>query len=260
MSYQIETRRKAFTAIPIDELLPAPHIHSHVEIIYLVKGESVAVLDNREHTLRAGDIFVAFPNQIHFYNDKEPIEGYLIIFAPELFRELRTVFQTKLPKNPVCPTGVAANDMNISMKKICDKLESGKVFDEVAARGWLLTILGDVLSKTPLEENLGDQDTMKRILTYCIENYTQPITLDTLAKELYLNKYYISHVFHERMRVGFKEFINKLRVEYSCSLLEKGSSITDIAYASGFSSVRTYNRAFLKNMNMAPREYIKSKQ
>ena len=41
--------------------------------------------------------------------------------------------------------------------------------------------------------------------------------------------------------------------------LIKGSSITDIAYVSGFSSVRTFNRAFLKHLDMTPRDYIKQK-
>lgn len=256
MSYKIERRRRIFTAESFDRLLPTPHIHSHVELIYLAKGESVAVLDNREHVLKAGDVFLAFPNQIHFYCDKEAVEGYLVIFTPELFKELKTVFQTKLPKNPIYHTGTSANDMNVNMQKICSKLESEETFDEVAAKGYLLTILGEVFSEMSFVENPGDQDTMKRILNYCIENYTKPITLDILSKELYLNKYYISHVFRERMNVSLKDFINNLRVEYSCGLLEERTSITDVAYSSGFSSVRTYNRAFLKHMSMTPREYI----
>lgn len=259
MSYQIETRKKVFTAIPIDELLPTPHIHSDIEMIYLKKGESVVRLDEQEYVLKEGSLFLAFPNQVHAYFDRETVEGYLIIFAPELFRELKTLFQTKLPKCPIWTGRYSKDEMEAYMRAICDKLASGETFDEVAARGYLLTILGEVFSDMPMKEKQGDQDTVKRILAYCIENYTKPITLEVLAKELYLSKYYISHIFHERMQVGLNDFINRLRVEYSCTLLEKGCSITQVAYASGFASVRTYNRAFLKHMDMTPRDYIKNK-
>lgn len=259
MSYQIETRKKAFTAIPIGELLPTPHLHSDIEMIYLKKGESVVRLDEAEYVLTEGSLFFAFPNQIHAYFDRTKVEGYLVIFAPDLFRELKAVFQTKLPEYPIWQ-GIHSNVvLGPCIQRICDKLATGDSFDEIAAKGYLLTILGEVFADMPMKEKLGDQDTVKQILAYCIENYTKPITLDILAKELYLSKYYISHIFHERMQVSLNDFVNRLRVEYSCSLLEKGCSITDVAYASGFSSVRTYNRAFLKHMGMAPREYVKNK-
>ena len=107
-----------------------------------------------------------------------------------------------------------------------------------------------------LADSPGDQDTVKNILKYCMENYTEPLSLELLSKELHLNKYYISHIFQERMHISFKDFINSLRVESACNLLGKSSSITDIAYAAGFSSVRTFNRAFLKHMHMTPSDYI----
>lgn len=259
MPYQIENRKKVFTAEPLDELLPEPHIHSHVEFIYLVKGKSIATLDNRTYMLKEGDCFLVFPNQIHFYHDQEAVEAYLIIFSSELFKEMRHIFQNKLPENPVFQIEESPNVMCQTFEKICSKLQSGNAFDEVVAKGCLMTLLGEAFSVITLEDNRGDEDTTKRILSYCLENYTKPITLEVLAKELYLNKYYLSHMFRERMHMSFKEFVNKLRVEYSCGLLEKGSSIIDIAYTSGFSSVRTYNRAFLKYMGVAPREYIKKK-
>lgn len=259
MPYKIENRKRVFTAEPLDKLLPAPHIHSHVEFIYMVKGRSVATLDNRTYVLNEGDCFLAFPNQIHFYHDQETVEAYLIIFSSELFKELKTVFQNKMPRNPVFRTGESQEAMCQTFEKICSKLQSGTAFDEVVAKGCLMTLLGEAFSVITLEDNRGDEDTIKRILSYCLENYTKPIALEDLAKDLYLNKYHISHVLHERMQMGFKEFVNKLRVEHSCGLLEKGRSITDVAYASGFTSVRTYNRAFLRYMEMAPREYIKGK-
>ena len=42
--------------------------------------------------------------------------------------------------------------------------------------------------------------------------------------------------------VCFTDFINRLRIEHACNLLERGSNITDIAFSSGFSSIRTFNR------------------
>lgn len=259
MPYKIENRKYAFTAIRIHKLLPTPHIHSHLEIIYLKKGVSAAVLDHKNYLIEAGDLFISFPNQIHYYHVKSSVEGYMIIFSPVLFQELKEIFSAKISDNPILHRNQLPSDICSRLEKICEKLSTGSIYDEIAARGYLLTLLGETLPFMTLVDSPGDQDTIKNILKYCVENYTRPLSLDFLSKELHLNKYYISHIFQERMHIGFKDFINSLRVDFACNLLGKSSSITDVAYASGFSSVRTFNRAFLKYMNMTPREYIRQK-
>lgn len=257
MSYQIEMRKFAFTATYFKHLLPRPHIHTHLELIYLKEGKSEVVLDNKRYMLEGGDLFLAFPNQIHYYYDQTPIEGRFLIFSPEIAREFKELFQTKMPVNPVIHTDDFPMDIWDWMEKISKKIERGEGFDEIAAKGYLLAILGEMFSRMEFVNKPGDQETIKKILTYCIENYTEPLTLEGLAKELYLNKYYISHVFRERMNTSYKDFINQLRVEHACDLLKEDANITEIAYASGFSTVRTFNRAFFKYMNMTPRDYMK---
>lgn len=257
MPYEIENRKWDFTAIPIHNLLPMPHIHPHLELIYLEKGSGAAVLDHREYVLEAGDLFLSFPNQIHFYHVKDPVEGYMTIFAPTLFGDLKEVFQTKIPVCPVLHKDQIPSDTGKRLEKMCEKLKTDLSYDKIGAKGWLLTLLGEILPLMAFEENPGDQDTIKNILKFCMENYTEPLSLQSLSKALNLNPYYISHIFSERMHISYNDFINNLRVEHACELLEKGSSITYIAYASGFSSVRTFNRAFLKYRNLSPRDYRK---
>ena len=270
MAYEIENRKLDFTAARIHQLLPAPHLHSHLELIYVKKGSSRAVLDRNTYLLKEGDLFLAFPNQIHFYQVVEPVEGYMLIFSPVLFGELKEIFQTKLPVFPILHQEQLPMEITDPLEAICRKLNplrSGEMAEgrtgslpgasKIAAKGWLLMILGEILPLMDLTDNPADQDTIKQILKYCMENYTRPLSLSILSRELNLNQFYISHIFRERMKMSYKEFIQHLRVEHACSLLEKGENITEIAYASGFSSVRTFNRAFLAGKKMPPREFRK---
>lgn len=259
MPYQVENRKYSFTASPIYRLLPTPHIHSHLEIIYLKKGVSEAVLDNKKYLLEAGDFFISFPNQIHFYHVKDSVEGYMIIFTPKLFWELKEVFQTKIPTYSILHKNHLPADIKNYMEKICEKLKTNSFYDEIVARGYLLALLGEIFPFMTLTDSPQNQDTIKNVLKYCMEKYTEPLSLELLSKQMHLNKYYISHIFRERMNMSYKNFINNLRVEHACDLLEKGCSITDVAYNSGFSSVRTFNRAFIKHLNMTPKDYIRQK-
>ena len=259
MPYEIENRKYGFTAQRIRRLLPEPHIHSHLELIYLKNGSAKAVLDNKEYDIGEGDCFLVFPNQIHFYHAQGPLEGYMMIFSLELFEEFKELFLKKTTTVPVLHEADLPEEMVSLLEWIYEKRNSGLQYDEYTAKGFLLVILGQLLSKMTFVENPTEQDAIKRILNFCLKHYTEPMSLELMAKELYLNKHYISNVFKERMNVNYKDFVNRLRVEHACRMLEKGVSVTESAYASGFSSMRTFNRVFLKYMAMSPREYKNQK-
>lgn len=260
MSYHIEMRKFAFTAQELKKLLPRPHIHTHLELVYLTEGHSTVTLDNKQYSLEPGDIFLAFPNQLHFYQQLSHVDGYIIIFMPEILQEFKELFKAKVPVSPIWKDTQIPMQVGSSLQKILEKLETGTSIDYAAAKGYLLALVGEMFSRTELIDKPGDQETIKKILTYCIENYTKPLSLEYLAKELYLNKYYISHIFRERLNISYKDFITQLRIDHACKLLKKNVSVTETAYASGFSSTKTFNRTFLNYMKMSPREYAKSQK
>lgn len=260
MLYQIETRDNPFTASIIHRLAPRPHIHPHLELIYLKTGCSIAAADSHRYELNGGDLFLAFPNQIHFYHDQKPVEGYMLIFSPDFLTDLKEVFQTKTPTESVLHREQLPPDILEKLDTIHQKMKSPASFSQLSAKGCLLALLGELLPQMSLCDAPADQESIKKLLTYCTENYTEPLSLESLSKELHLNKYYISHIFQERMGISYKDFINSLRVEHACKLLTKNSHITEVAYASGFTTIRTFNRAFLKHMEITPREYIKAQR
>lgn len=259
MLYKFENRAVALATLTLDYLTPRPHIHPHLELIYLTEGSTIATVDGKDFLLEKGTFFLTFPNQIHFYHDLAPVKGYIFIFTPEIFKELREVFRTKVPTSPIIQTDHDFDEMTKTLNMILVKNESEAPFDKIIAKGALLALLGELLSYADFTDAPADYDSVKNVLIYCSENYTEPLSLDLLSRELHLSRYYISHIFSDKLQVSFTDFINTLRIEHACSLLEKGVNITEIALSSGFSSVRTFNRVFAEEMGMTPREYIRRK-
>lgn len=257
MLYKFENRAIPLATFTLDSLSPRPHIHPHLELIYLTEGSAIATVDGQKFLLDTGNFFLSFPNQIHFYHDQAPVNGYIFIFSPENFKELREVFRTKIPTSPIIQTNYNIEEMTKILNMILVKNDSEAPFDKITAKGALLALLGELLSFITFTDAPADYDSVKNVLLYCSENYTEPLSLDTLSRELHLSRYYISHIFSDKLQVSFTDFINTLRVEHACSLLGKGANITEIALASGFASVRTFNRVFAEEMGMTPREYIK---
>lgn len=243
----------------------AAHLHYHVEIAYIEDGEVEAFVDSESYSLSAGDLLVVFPNRIHRFECSGKEKYKLFIINPDLVPDLAYKINHEAAQNPVIK-GAKQNKRLLSLIKILgetDKISSYKDNDiskDVVMKGYLLAFFGELLSMMPLSKNRsGDSQAIRAILDYCSQNFRQDLSLTSLEEEIHLSKYYISHLFGEKLGVSFNEYINSLRVSEACRHLRLGEmSITEISEMSGFGTLRTFNRAFQKQMGMSPSQYRKS--
>jgi hypothetical protein len=79
----------------------SPHLHREIEVVCFFEGRAIAYADSIRCELEPGDVFIAFPNQIHHYETLEPEKYYLFIVNPEIMPELANQFHLGLPHSPV---------------------------------------------------------------------------------------------------------------------------------------------------------------
>lgn len=241
----------------------APHLHRDLELICLLEGDVVAYADSVRCELHAGDIFLTFPNQIHSY-EKVTHETHVgFTFKPDLLPEMMDVFLSSTPRTSVIKG--AANDPQIRalINYIVDTRQSdGKAHLSELRRGYLLALCAKLLPMmTIVKLPVSDSETLRMIVSFCTNNYAENISLSLLEEKLHLNKYYISHLFNDRLRLRFNDYINSLRVSEACRyLLNSDYSITEIGSRVGFNTPRTFNRAFMRQMGVSPTAYRRSRQ
>ena len=240
-----------------------PHLHRGLELICLLEGEVIAYADSVRCELHPGDIFLTFPNQIHSY-EKLTFETHIgFIFKPDLLPEMMETFTMGTPRSPVIPGG--ANDPQI--RALIDAVIDTRDRTDVShltelRRGYLLALCAHLLPRMAIARlPLGDSDTLRTIVSFCTQNYAENLSLSLLEEKLHLNKYYISHLFSGRLGMGFNDYINSLRVSFACNYLRHSDkSVTEISDLVGFGTLRTFNRAFLKQMGQTPSEYRRCRQ
>lgn len=86
------------------------------------------------------------------------------------------------------------------------------------------------------------------------------LTICDLANSLNTNRSYLSEYLNSVLETSFFDYINHFRSEYAANLLEDGSNndtLEVISEKSGFNSLSTFRRAFVKTHNFTPSEYRK---
>ena len=252
MSYSIQKKEYSYYLNLIKGLTHSPHIHTHLEMIYLRSGTAAVYVDDVRWEFGPGDIFLAFPNQIHYYEVLQPVEAVMIIFSPDMHKDLSRLIENRLP---VCPV-LHAPQWEDSLISLIALRKTQDPYERLEITGALLTLFAKLLPRFSYKEVTSDRSSIQKIRAYCEENYNHPLTLETLSQELYLSPYYISHVLHTQMNMGFNRYINSLRVKQAKKELLTSKSVSQAALDAGFSSVRTFNRAFREIAGMTPREYI----
>lgn len=93
-------------------------------------------------------------------------------------------------------------------------------------------------------------------LDYIEKNYSENISIDSLCKDLGINKSYFCSLFKKETGFTFVNYLNKYRVDKSKQLLENSNlSLMDISLEVGFNNQSYYSTVFKKFSNKSPLEF-----
>ncbi len=235
-----------------------PHLHYHVEIVYMRKGHAKIFIDSDIYELYTGDLLFVFPNRIHRFEDLGNRNEYdLFIINPDLAPDLSTQIATANPPLPIIRGADRNKHILFLIEILSDAKNFPQSFKETMMKGYLLSFFSEILEMIPMKNSKPDENqAMRAVVQYCSRNFTRDLSLAILEEELHLSKYYISHLFGDKLGIRFNDYINSLRISEACRLLRMTDlSITEISDSSGFGTLRTFNRAFIKQMGLSPSDY-----
>jgi AraC-like DNA-binding protein/ligand-binding sensor protein len=101
----------------------------------------------------------------------------------------------------------------------------------------------------------GSGDTVERVKRVISRELTNPIRLKELAAEIGVSPPYLSRLFRRQTGKTLTEYVADARVERAKVLLARGGTITDVAFAAGFQSIRQFNSSFKACTRQTPSEY-----
>lgn len=226
-----------------------PMFHPHGELIYVIRGSVDVTVDGVDYRLCAGDGAVIFPYLPHSYERAPDAQVCLLLFDPSA-----TVFDnTLLAKKPVS-CRVSENRLYPLVDRALDMLRLGR---RKTAMAYLNAALGELLECLELEDRDGPSGNMTvQLLSYCEAHFGEDITVQKIADALYISPSYVSKLFSKKLKTGFREYINDLRIHKAQTLLkESEQKILQIMEICGFRNQSSFNRVFREKCGLSPKQY-----
>lgn len=244
------------------------HFHDEIEMTYILEGKGLRFVGNHIGMFNPGEILITGANLPHDFNMQSVDKSSRILviqFRQEIlkpFPELHEI--TKMLNNAQKGLLFESPDNSIG-QKWCE-IENQSAPNKLISLLEILNLLCSQQSLGLLENPfvLSQNSTsmasrLQKVLNFIHQNFTQPITLESMAETNSLTPQSFSRWFKQNIGVSLITYINKLRIESACrELCQTDKQISVIALNSGFESLSSFNRQFLKLKGRSPREYRKA--
>ena len=229
------------------------HMHRHFELIYVRKGELLVDLFFFNEVVKQGECAFIPSNYLHSYKSLTETIVDVCVFSSDFVPK----FNNEISKKNIASTKfICEKNILDFAKKVL--FVTNNIPNEYTCKGVLYAICGQILSLLTFKKQVERKDVLfNNIIEYIAKNFTKDISLKSMSKELGYEVHYLSKNFRKIIPIHFNKYLNLFRVDRAIELLQNtNKSVSDIAFESGFQSIRTFNRAFLEVVKCAPNEYM----
>lgn len=204
--------------------------------------------------MTTGDFGLFLPYDIHSFLPEKGCEYWILVFSGDFVHSFSKEIVGKVGK------GCVFRPNESIAKYVKEQLINNPHLTKYILKSCLYAICEEYLSAVPLiPKDAKKVGIIVRIADYVSEKHTTHISLKDIASEFGYDYNYMSRHFKNIFNMSFTNFVNSYRLETALELLETtNASIVDIAFNSGFQSVRSFNDFFKKHLNTTPSEYRKA--
>ena len=250
-----------------------PHWHNAIELIYVLKNAFVVMVNSKRYELKEKDILYIPGGNIHEFCSETPT-GMRVFINFELsslnsyadmdriytqLRDVRLITEEDEKIHPYIET---------ELQKILEESKTGGFADELYYTARMIDILVLLCRSTPSRINIDNPkagngnnmglEKISKSLEFIEKNYMEDIHLKDISRAAGFSEYYFSRLFKEITEKNFHQYLNEFRIKKAEVLLtDSNYTVSEAAYAVGFSSISTFERLFHQIKGCSPQKFRK---
>ena len=235
-----------------------PHTHNYTELFFIVGGRGQFLFRDQVYPVDVNDLILINPNVPHTEAglDTKPLEYIVLgISGVELASDANFNGQFCILDY------YESREISTCLRNILGEMEQKNTGYEDICQAYMEILIIRLMRNIAIAPQDASQGTFGNRQCAAVKRYVdlhfkETLTLDQLAEEAHMNKYYLSHAFKEEYGVSPINYLISRRIEESKYLLtETDLSMSQIAHVLGFSSSSYFSQVFRKAQGTGPMEF-----
>lgn len=235
-----------------------PHTHNHAELFYIVGGKGQFLIEDQLYPVNTNHLVIINPNVTHteVSLNAQPLEYIVLgIDGVELSIDNTSNGQFCILDH------FESMDITSCLRNILREMELKQPGYEDICQAFMEILIIRLMRSTGLSVPSEPQNSVANhqcaaVRRYIDHHFKESLTLDQLAEEAHMNKFYLSHAFKREYGVSPINYMISRRLEESKYLLaETDLSMSQIAQLLGFSSLSYFSQVFHRTQEITPMEY-----
>ena len=235
-----------------------PHTHTHAELFYIVGGKGQFLIEDQIYPVNTNHLVIINPNVTHteVSLNAQPLE-YIVLGIEGVELSI-----TENSNGQFCILDhFESMDITSCLRNILREMELKQPGYKDVCQAFMEILIIRLMRSTGLSlpsepQNSVGNHQCAAVRRYIDQHFKESLTLDQLAEEAHVNKFYLSHAFKKEYGVSPINYMISRRLEESKYLLaETDLSLSQISQLLGFSSLSYFSQVFHRTQGLTPMEY-----
>lgn len=240
-----------------------PHTHNHMELFFIVGGKGQFLIDDQLYPVDINTLVMINPNVTHteVSLNAQPLEYIVLgIDGIELATSNTSNGQFSILNH------YESMEISSCLRNILREMEQKNPGYEDVCQAYMEILIIRLMRTTALAvpaepQTVSTNRQCAAVRRYIDLHFKEPLTLEQLAEEGHMNKFYLSHAFKKEYGLSPINYMISKRIDESKYLLaETDLSMSQIAQLLGFSSLSYFSQVFHRTQDITPKEYRQSQR
>jgi AraC-like DNA-binding protein len=248
------------------------HHHDFYEVYLFLGGQVQFQVEAKTFRLEPGDFLLISPQELH-----KPLIGQgsmyerMVLWIDRSFltglctedTDLSACFDPEMPghTNLLRPGKVRSAQLQGLLESLAREYYDKQLGSAICAQGLLMQFLVELnrLARKNAGKAPAEPDLVSQVIAYIGNHYQENLTLESIAGQFYVSKFYLSHEFRARVGVSIHRYIIFRRLLQARDLMAAGIGPGQVYQNCGFGDYANFYRAFKAEYGISPREYVQGK-
>lgn len=247
------------------------HSHDYYEFYFFLEGNVSIQVGEHLYPVKYGDVMLIPPYISHcpiIHSTDIPYRRFVFWISQDYCRYLCNIspdyfylmeYVKKHRKYLFSNDRITFNSLQSQIMRLIEEMNADR-FGKNTQISLYVNELVLHLNRLVYERNMPKKKTheislYQNLIRYIENHLEQDLSLELLAKEFFVSKYHIAHVFKDNMGMSIHQYITKKRLELCRGAILSEMSITQAYQTFGFGDYSSFYRAFKKEYGISPRDF-----